>query len=282
MRILITGSQGQLGSALRRILAGQDLVLKDLPEFDLTNPACEDEIRRANPDTILHFGAYTSVDQAERDPEQAHAVNARGTRRVAQAAKALNARLIYLSTDYVFDGMKTSPYHEQDQPQPLNHYGLSKYEGEQAVLTLCPDGLVVRTAWLFGHDGNNFVKTIMRLAEERPLLEIVADQRGCPTYAEDLAHALERLATSDLRGICHVTNSGDSSWYEFAQAIVRQTAVKTVVRPITTAQAGRPAKRPAYSVLSQDRFAIHYSALPDWQDALSRFMKRVSHPLSPA
>jgi len=282
MRILITGSEGQLGSALKRILAGQDLVLKDLPEFDLTNPACEDEIRRANPDTILHVGAYTSVDQAERDPEQAHAVNARGTRRVAQAAKALNARLIYLSTDYVFDGMKTSPYHEQDQPQPLNHYGLSKYEGEQAVLTLCPDGLVVRTAWLFGHDGNNFVKTIMRLAEERPLLEIVADQRGCPTYAEDLAHALKRLASSDLRGICHVTNSGDCTWFEFAQAIVGQTAVKAAVRPITTAQAGRPAKRPAYSVLSHDRFATQYSALPDWQDALSRFMKSVSHPLSPA
>jgi len=282
MRILITGSQGQLGSALRRILAGQDLVLKDLPEFDLTNPVCEDEIRRANPDIILHVGAYTSVDQAEREPEQAHAVNARGTRWVAQAAKALNARLIYLYTDYVFDGMKTSPYHEQDQPHPLNQYGLSKYEGEQAVLTLCPDGLVVRTAWLFGHDGNNFVKTIMRLGEERPVLEIVADQRGCPTYAEDLAHALKRLVASDLRGICHVTNSGDCSWHEFAQAIVSQTAAKAAVRPITTAQAGRPAKRPAYSVLSQDRFAIHYSALPDWQDALSRFMKRVSHPLSPA
>ena len=201
---------------------------------------------------------------------------------MARAAKALKARLVYVSTDYVFDGMKKSPYHEQDQPHPLNQYGLSKYEGEQAVLTLCPDGLVVRTAWLFGHDGNNFVKTIMRLGEERPVLEIVADQRGCPTYAEDLAHALKRLVASDLRGICHVTNSGDCSWHEFAQAIVSQTAAKAAVRPITTAQAGRPAKRPAYSVLSQDRFATHYSALPDWQDALSRFMKRVSHPLSPA
>jgi len=122
----------------------------------------------------------------------------------------------------------------------------------------------------------------MRLAEERPVLDIVADQRGCPTYVEDLAHALKQLATSDLRGICHVTNSGDCSWHEFAQAIASQTAVKPVVRPITTAQAGRPAKRPAYSVLSHDRFAMQYSPLPHWQDALSRFMKRVSHPLSPA
>jgi len=282
MRIVITGSEGQLGSALKRILANEDLVLKDLPEFDLTKPACEDEIRGANPDIILHVGAYTNVDQAERDPEQAHAVNAKGTRWVAQAAKAVKARLVYLSTDYVFDGMKTSPYHEQDQPHPLNQYGLSKYDGEQTVLRLCPDGLVVRTAWLFGHDGNNFVKTIMRLAEERPVLDIVADQRGCPTYVEDLAHALKQLATSDLRGICHVTNSGDCSWHEFAQAIASQTAVKPVVRPITTAQAGRPAKRPAYSVLSHDRFAMQSSPLPHWQEALSRFMKRVSHPLSPA
>ena len=282
MRVLITGANGQLGKALQRILSGQDLILKDLPEFDLTSPACEEEIARANPEVILHVGAYTNVDQAERDPRQAHAVNAQGTRRVAQAAKILNARLIYVSTDYVFDGTKASPYHEQDQPHPLNQYGQSKYEGEEAVLTLCSNGLVVRTAWLFGHEGTNFVKTIMQLAEERPVLEIVADQRGCPTYADDLARALHQLAMSNLHGICHVTNTGDCSWYEFAQAIVRQTAGKAAVRPITTAQARRPAKRPAYSVLSHNRFAGHYSALPDWQDALSRFMKRVSHPLSPA
>jgi dTDP-4-dehydrorhamnose reductase len=280
--MLLTGANGQLGKALQRILSGHDLILKDLPDFDLTNPACEDEMTRAKPDIILHVGAYTNVDQAERDPQQAHAVNAQGTRRVAQAAKTVNARLIYVSTDYVFDGTKTSPYHEQDHPHPLNEYGRSKYEGEQAVLTLCPEGLVVRTAWLFGHEGKNFVKTIMHLAEERPVLEIVADQRGCPTYAEDLARALQQLAMSNLHGICHVTNTGDCSWYEFAQAIVRQTAGKAVIRPITTAQAGRPAKRPAYSVLSHDRFASHYSALPAWQDALSRFLKRVSQPLSPA
>ncbi|HET8722139.1 MAG TPA: dTDP-4-dehydrorhamnose reductase [Nitrospira sp.] len=282
MRILLTGANGQLGQALRGVLSGQDLILKDLPEFDLTNPACEDEIRRAKPELILHAGAYTNVDQAERDPEQAHAVNAQGTSWVAQAAKALNARLVYVSTDYVFDGTKASPYVEEDPPHPLNEYGRSKYLGEQAVLTVCPDALVVRTAWLFGHEGKNFVKTIMQLSEERPVLEIVADQRGCPTYADDLARALKQLAMSRLRGICHVTNSGDCSWYEFAEAIVRQTAGKVVVRPITTAQAGRPAKRPAYSVLSHERYARQYPALPHWQDALSRFIKRVSQPLSPA
>jgi dTDP-4-dehydrorhamnose reductase len=282
VRILITGAGGQLGRALQRVLAAENVVLKDLPDFDLTNPACEEQIRRVRPDVILHAGAYTNVDQAEREPERAHAVNAQGTRWVAQAAKAVEARLIFVSTDYVFDGMKTTPYHERDEPRPLNQYGLSKYEGEQAVLTLCPGGLVVRTAWLFGHDGPNFVKTITKLAHERPTLEVVADQRGCPTYAEDLAHALRDLAIGDLQGVCHVTNGGDCSWYEFAQAIVRQTGAQAAVTPITTAQAGRLAKRPSYSVLSHERFAGRYAALPGLQDALTRFMKHAADPVSPA
>ena len=282
MRILITGAGGQLGRALQRTLSREDLVLKDLPDFDLSKPACEEQIRRARPDIILHAGAYTNVDQAEREPERTHAVNAQGTRWVAQAAQAVEARLIFVSTDYVFDGMKTTPYHERDEPRPLNQYGLSKYEGEQAVLTLCPGALVVRTAWLFGHDGPNFVKTITKLAQERQTLEVVADQRGCPTYAEDLARALRDLAIGDLQGVCHVTNGGDCSWYEFAQAIVGQTGAGTTVRPITTAQAGRLAKRPSYSVLSQDRFASRYAALPDWRDALTRFMKLAADPVSPA
>ena len=282
MRILITGANGQLGSALRRILSLEDLTLNDLPEFDLADPASESQIREAKPDIILHVGAYTNVDQAEREPERAYAVNAQGTRRVAQAAQAAKARLIYVSTDYVFDGTKTTPYDEQDTPHPLNHYGRSKYEGEQAVLTLCPNGLVVRTAWLFGHEGPNFVKTIMRVAQERPVLEVVDDQRGCPTYAEDLAQALSQLALSDLRGICHVTNSGHCSWYEFAQAIVRLTGAGAAVQPITTSQAARLAKRPAYSVLSHDRFATQYPPLPEWQDALARFLRHVSHAVSPA
>jgi dTDP-4-dehydrorhamnose reductase len=141
---------------------------------------------------------------------------------------------------------------------------------------------VVRTAWLFGHDGNNFVKTIMRLAQERPVLEVVSDQRGCPTYAEDLALGLRQLALGKLQGICHVTNAGHCSWYEFAEAIVRLTAAGAAVRPITTAQAARLAKRPAYSVLSQDRFATQHSPLPDWQDALARFLRHVSPSVSPA
>jgi dTDP-4-dehydrorhamnose reductase len=282
MRILMTGAQGQLGNAVRRILSGEELILEDLPHFDLTNPDCEHQIRKATPEIILHLAAYTNVDQAERDPDQSYAINADGTRRVAQAAQAIKARLLYVSTDYVFDGTKGRPYDEQDVPQPLNHYGRSKYQGEQAVLELCPNSLIVRTAWLFGHDGHNFVKTIMRLAQEKTALDVVADQRGCPTYAEDLARALQQLALSDLQGICHVTNAGDCTWFEFAQAIVSEIGASAAVRPITTAQAARPAKRPAYSVLSQGRFLTRCAALPDWRNALKRFVSHVPNPVFPA
>jgi dTDP-4-dehydrorhamnose reductase len=281
MRILITGANGQLGHALQRILQSEDLILKDLPEFDLTHSSCADQIRMAKPHIIVHAGAYTNVDQAEREPERAYAVNAEGTRRVAEAAETIHARLLYVSTDYVFDGTKGSPYREDDEPRPLNQYGLSKLKGEQAVLKSCARALIVRTSWVFGQEGHNFVKTIMKVAQERPVLEVVADQRGCPTYAVDLAGALRELAIGDLRGICHVTNSGECSWYEFAQAIVRHTGAPAAVRPITTAQAARPAKRPAYSVLSHDRFAAQYKPLPDWQDALARFMRHAA-PVLPA
>ena len=275
MRILITGANGQLGSALQEILSGEELILKDLPDFDLTDPSCEAQILTARPEVILHAGAYTNVDGAEREPDRARAVNVQGTTFVARAAEALQARLVYVSTDYVFDGGKKTPYTEADAPHPLNQYGLSKYEGEQAALELCRNTLVVRTAWLYGHAGQNFVKTIMRLANEKPVLEVVADQRGCPTNAEDLARAMKKLLALDARGLCHVTNGGDCTWHDLAEAIVRQMGLSTVVRPITTAQAGRLARRPAYSVLSNQRLAMLWQPLPSWPEALARFMNRM-------
>jgi dTDP-4-dehydrorhamnose reductase len=275
MRILITGAQGQLGHALQQALSGEDLILKDLPGFDLTHADSESQIVAARPSVILHVGAYTNVDGAEREPDRALAVNAQGTTFVARAAATLNARLIYLSTDYVFDGTKTTPYREEDVPHPVNVYGQSKREGEIAALTGCSNTLVVRTAWLYGHAGNNFVKTMMRLAGEKPFLEVVGDQRGCPTNADDLALALKDLVTSDLRGICHVTNTGDCTWHEFAEAIVSLMGLSTPVRPITTEQMGRPARRPAYSVLAQGRLGSVRPLLPHWKDALARFMRYV-------
>jgi dTDP-4-dehydrorhamnose reductase len=280
MRILITGAQGQLGSALQQALSGEDLILKDLPAFDLTQPDSESQIVAARPSVILHVGAYTNVDGAEREPDRAMLVNAQGTTMVARAAAMLNARLIYLSTDYVFDGTKSTPYREEDMPHPVNVYGQSKREGEIAASVGCPNTLVVRTAWLYGHAGNNFVKTIMRLAAEKPFLDVVGDQRGCPTNADDLALALKDLLKSDLRGICHVTNTGDCTWHEFAEAIVNRMDLSIPVRPITTAQAGRLARRPAYSVLAPGRLATVRALLPHWQDALARFMKEAPHPAS--
>ena len=273
MRILITGARGQLGQALQQVLAGEDLILKDLPEFDLTQADCEAQIVAAHPSVILHAGAYTNVDGAEREPDRAIAVNAQGTALVARAAATLKARLIYVSTDYVFDGMQTTPYREEDLPHPINVYGESKWAGEIAALAGCPSTLVVRTAWLYGHAGSNFVKTIMRLAHEKPFLEVVGDQRGCPTNADDLALALKDLITSDLRGICHVTNGGDCTWHEFAEAIVSLMGLSIPVRPITTEQMGRLAKRPPYSVLAPGRLGTVRALLPHWKDALARFMK---------
>ncbi|THJ13889.1 MAG: dTDP-4-dehydrorhamnose reductase [Nitrospira sp. CG24C] len=280
MRILITGAQGQLGHALQQALSGEDLVLKDLPAFDLTRPDSEAQIVAARPSAILHVGAYTNVDGAEREPDRAMLVNAQGTTMVARAAATVNARLIYLSTDYVFDGTKSTPYREEDMPHPINVYGQSKREGEIAALAGCPNTLVVRTAWLYGYAGNNFVKTIMRLATEKPFLDVVGDQRGCPTNADDLALVLKDLVKTDLRGICHVTNTGDCTWHEFAEAIVNRMDLSIPVRPITTAQAGRLARRPAYSVLAPGRLAAVRALLPHWQDALARFMKEAPHPAS--
>jgi dTDP-4-dehydrorhamnose reductase len=236
----------------------------------------ESQIVAASPSVILHVGAYTNVDGAEHEPDRAMAVNAQGTTFVARAAARLNARLIYVSTDYVFDGTQTTPYCEEDVPRPLNVYGQSKRAGEIAALMGCPNTLVVRTSWLYGHAGNNFVKTIMRLAVEKPFLEVVGDQRGCPTNADDLSLVLKDLLASDLRGICHVTNSGDCTWHEFAEAIVGLMDLSTPVRPITTAQAGRLARRPAYSVLAQGRLSTVRALLPHWQDTLGRFMSFAS------
>ncbi len=280
MRLLITGAQGQLGHALQQALSGEDLILKDLPEFDLTQPDSESQIMAARPSVILHVGAYTNVDGAEREPGRAMQVNAQGTTMVARAAATLNSRLIYLSTDYVFDGTKATPYREEDIPNPINAYGQSKHEGEIAALAGCPNTLVVRTAWLYGYAGNNFVKTIMRLATEKPFLDVVGDQRGCPTNADDLALALKDLLKSDLRGICHVTNAGDCTWHEFAEAIVGLMDLSLPVRPISTAQAGRLARRPAYSVLAQGRLGTVRALLPHWKDALARFMQEVPRPAS--
>jgi dTDP-4-dehydrorhamnose reductase len=278
MRILITGANGQLGCDLQKALTSHELVLMDFPVFDLTKPSCEEQVASSRPDVVIHAAAYTDVDGAEQQPDLAMAVNAQGTEWVARGAAKVKARLIYISTDYVFDGLKRKPYLETDLANPLNLYGKSKLEGESRALAHCPHTLVVRTSWLYGAHGKNFVKTMMRLAMEQSELQVVADQRGCPTNAADLAQSLDKILASDIRGIVHATGEGDCTWYELASAIVSAMGRQTPIQPITTAEAGRRAARPNYSVLANCVLKQSGIALPHWRDSLAQFVKRTAAP----
>jgi len=272
VRIVITGAEGQLGIALRQVLLGHQLTALDLPSFDLADSDCGRAIVEASPEVVIHAGAYTNVDGAERNPALAMTINADGTERVAWAATQTRARLIYISTDYVFDGLGTRPYIESDPTNPVSVYGESKRAGELRALAGCQNTLVIRTAWLYGHHGRNFVKTILQLAVDHPCLKVVADQRGCPTFAEDLAGMIGNLLTHPAQGVLHVTNEGDCTWHDFATEIVRLSGLRVPVEAITTAEMPRPAKRPAYSVLSADRLHQLGFRMPAWQDGLQRFV----------
>lgn len=273
MRILITGANGQLGCDLQRTLVSHELILMDFPTFDLTKSSCENQVASAQPDLVIHAAGYTDVDGAEHQPDLAMAVNGQGTEWVARGAARAKARLIYISTDYVFDGAKRTPYLENDPPNPLSAYGESKLEGERRALAHCPNALVVRTSWLYGTHGKNFVKTMMRLAMEQLELRVVADQRGCPTNAADLAQALAQMLRVDIRGIVHATGTGDCTWYELASAIVSAMGRQTPVYPITTAEAGRRAARPSYSVLANCVLKQSGMTLPHWKDSLVQFVR---------
>jgi dTDP-4-dehydrorhamnose reductase len=273
MRILITGANGQLGCELQGVLKDHALTCVDLPAFDVTKPDSERIITEARPELVIHAAAYTDVDGAEREPGRALAVNADGTERVARASAGIGARLFYLSTDYVFDGGKRTPYLEGDEPSPVNVYGRSKLEGERRALALCPDTLVIRTSWLYGAQGKNFVRTIMRLAAVQSEIRVVHDQRGCPTHAGDLATAMQAMIGTDLKGIVHATGMGDCTWYEFASEIVSLLGSPARVLPITSAESARPARRPAYSALANTVLAGRGIRLPHWKDALARFMQ---------
>lgn len=275
MRILITGADGQLGLELQQALKGETLIPCVWPTFDLLKPDVEAQLLAEKPDVIVHAAAYTNVDKAEQEPDVAMAVNADGTERVAKAADKLGARLIYISTDYVFDGTKGRPYTESDATNPLSAYGRSKQSGEERALASCSNTLVVRTAWLYSAHGSNFVKTILRLARGEQPLRVVADQHGSPTLASDLAHVLAQLIHRPVTGIMHATGTGEATWQEFAAEIVRLAGSTLPVHPISTQEANRSAKRPAYSVLSNDALARTGLALPHWKDALAKFIGSV-------
>jgi dTDP-4-dehydrorhamnose reductase len=276
MIILLAGAGGQLGRDLQPALRGAQLHPFDHRQLDIVDARAVDAaVDRVHPDWIINAAAFNDVDGAEQAPDQAFAVNAAGAGNLAKAAARVGAAILHISTDYVFDGSKGSPYTEEDRPNPLSVYGRSKYEGEQRVLASGASACVVRTAWLYGWQGKNFVKAILAAAERGGPLRVVADQVGSPTATRDLAEAIAGLTGAPItepipEGLFHVVNAGACTRFEFARAIL---GGRVEVQPITTAQAGRVAPRPAYSALTSVRWpATGLPALSGWQVALERFL----------
>jgi dTDP-4-dehydrorhamnose reductase len=258
-RVLITGAGGQLGRALQQEFAADDLVALSHEDWDVASPPSK-SLLQGEFDLVLHAAAWTDVDGAEADPQGAAAVNITGT---ANAA-SLGAPLVAFSTDYVFDGLKREPYVESDGVNPLSAYGRTKLHGEAAA---GPEAWIVRSSWLFGPTGNNFVRTMLRLGAEHDEVAVVDDQRGCPTYVAHLASAVRELVDADRpRGIWHLAAQGDCTWADLAAAVFSEAGLDCRVRRVSTEELGRPAPRPAYAVLRSERAGA--PTLPDWREGL--------------
>jgi dTDP-4-dehydrorhamnose reductase len=273
MKATIFGASGLLGKELMREWTGDEVVGLRSTDVDIRDA---DQVQRVvekrKPEWIVLSAAYTNVDDCESHTELAFAVNRDGAVNVAKAAMRTGAELLFLSSDYVFDGKKTTPYETGDQRNPQSVYGRSKAEAEIRLLEILPKCCIARTSWLFGTGGKCFPDTILKLAASRPALDVVNDQRGCPTYSVDLARAIIALCRNHATGIVHTTNAGECSWFEFAKEIVKGAKLKTEVRPVSSQQMARPAPRPAYSVLSPKSLQPYGVAMPSWQDALRRYL----------
>lgn len=276
MKILIFGHQGMLGSDLMmKMHADHEVIGRDIDEADITSyEACKQAILDIKPQLIINAAAFTDVDACESHRESCFAVNAASVGHLALICKEQGIKLVHFSTDYVFNGRKNMPYNEEDPCDPLNAYGLSKLEGERRLQSAGCDYLLIRTAWLYGQNGKNFVRAILAKASTEPVLEVVNDQRGCPTFSSDLAEAVQRLIEGRHSGIFHVTNSGQCSWYEFACQIIKSSGIRNVeVRPITSEKLMRPARRSPYSVLNCDKYSqTTGSSLRHWKDALNSYL----------
>jgi dTDP-4-dehydrorhamnose reductase len=238
----------------------------------------ETAISHTKPDWIVLAAAYTDVDGCEVNPALASAVNTKGAVNVAKVAAGVGSKLLFVSTDYVFDGKNSSPYQTSDPRNPINVYGRTKAEAEEAIKAVLPECCIVRTSWLFGPGGKCFPDTILKLASSRPEIDVVNDQRGCPTYTFDLADAIIKLCKSGAQGIVHCTNRGDCSWFDFASEIIRQSGSKTVVRPTTSDRFVRPAERPKYSVLSSGSLADYGIEMRPWQQTLPDYLRERAAP----
>jgi dTDP-4-dehydrorhamnose reductase len=276
--LLVTGANGQLGQELVRMETDAiRIVGYGRDRLDITNlDQCREVIADIRPDAIIHAAAYTAVDKAESEPDEAYRINALGTRNLAIAAREQAAKLCYISTDYVFDGIGAAPYNEYDNTNPQSVYGKSKRAGEILLQSLADRYFIVRTSWVYGKYGNNFVKTMLKLASERDSVTVVEDQIGSPTYTYDLAQFLIELVQTEKYGVYHASNTGSCSWYEFAKAIFEESGISIQTEPCTTEQFPRPAPRPAYSVM--DHSAIRQNGFKDlrpWREALRAFLKEL-------
>jgi dTDP-4-dehydrorhamnose reductase len=279
VKILLTGRDGQVGWELARLLPALGVVEAfSRAELDLADPdKIVERVRAVKPDVIVNAAAYTAVDKAETDREQAMLVNAAGPGFLAAEAQARGALLVHYSTDYVFDGTKTSPYVETDPTNPLSVYGQSKLAGERAIQAVGGRHLIFRTSWVYAARGRNFLLTMLKLGREKPVLRVVDDQRGAPTWAQDIAATtVELLRRRDpASGIYHLTAGGETTWCGFAREIFRLAGIATPVEPITTADYPTPARRPAYSVLSNGRLERTFGlAMPEWRASLEWCLKQ--------
>lgn len=273
MHVLLIGANGMLGKDIVQEWKDDELIPATSRDADIRDfEQVERLITATRPEWIVLTAAYTDVDGSERDPEGAFAVNGKGTENVAVVAEKYGAKVLYTSTDYVFDGKGTRPYEPADTITPINVYGASKARGEQAIQAGLRDWCIVRTSWLFGASGSSFPEKILRAAETRPELSVVSDQVGSPTYTRDLAAAIRSLVHADARGFVSVTNSGTCSWFEFAKEILRQAGKNNAVKPIDTVQAARAAKRPAYSVLSPAALHALGITVRHWREALPPYL----------
>jgi len=272
MRVLVTGGHGQLGRALLRTApVGMEVIALGSSDCDVTDPATVRAIvARIEPEFIVHCAAWTDVDGCERHPERAWRVNALGAQHVATACAEAGAVLVYISTNYVFDGERDEPYHEFDRPNPLSVYGASKLAGEEVVRALCPRHAIVRTAMLYDAHSRNFVTTVLRLAREQSRLRMVADQYGNPTFVDDLARALWQLVVQPAYGTFHLINQGAASWYEWAVAVLELLDLAVPVDPIPASEFRRAARPPRNGVLTSLAAPALGIIMPDWRDALAR------------
>lgn len=279
MKVIVTGVSGQLGYDVVKELTrtGHQAIGADRNQLDITDEASVSSfIDHNKPDAIIHCAAYTNVDGAETDREGAYQVNALGAKYLAQSAASIGAKMVYVSTDYVFNGSATEPYEVDHPTNPLGVYGETKLEGEKFVQEILDKHFIVRTAWVFGINGNNFVKTMLKLGSERDEIGVVHDQIGSPTYTVDLAKFLVELIETNKYGIYHAANEGVCSWFEFAKEIFKQSNMEVKVNPLTSEQFPRPAARPKYSVMSKKKITEEgFTSLRDWKEALQEYLKEL-------